>query len=292
MAVELQLEEVEVEALDAARFEPLVGTERIAHFERVAEETRERLAGRAVVNVNSTAVGGGVAEMLQTLLAYARGAGVDARWLVIKGDPTFFAVTKRIHNGLYGGPGTAGRSGRTSGRTTRRSSARTPRRSSTLLRARRRRPAARSADGRDGAGASPRGRGSSSGAATSGSTSRTSGASARGRSCAPTSRTSTPTSSRARPSRPRGPTRRRRSSFRRRSTRSRPRTSRCRTGTSASRSATPVSSRATGDPPVVPFTRRDGSRGRITRRVGRDSARAGAAGGRAARPAGVALGRA
>lgn len=94
-----------MEALDAARFEPLVGSERMARFERVAEETRERLSGRPVVSINSTAVGGGVAEMLQTLLAYARGAGVDARWLVIEGDPEFFAVTKRIHNGLYGGPG-------------------------------------------------------------------------------------------------------------------------------------------------------------------------------------------
>jgi trehalose synthase len=103
-----RLEEVEVEALDAARFEPLVGPERMARFEAVAEETRERLSGRAVVSVNSTAVGGGVAEMLQTLLAYARGAGVDARWLVIQGDPLFFAVTKRIHNGLYGGPGDGG----------------------------------------------------------------------------------------------------------------------------------------------------------------------------------------
>ncbi|HSK15247.1 MAG TPA: glycosyltransferase [Gaiellaceae bacterium] len=102
------LQEVEVEALDAARFEPLVGPERMARFEAVAEETRERLAGRAVVSVNSTAVGGGVAEMLQTLLAYARGAGVDARWLVIRGDADFFAVTKRIHNGLYGGPGDGG----------------------------------------------------------------------------------------------------------------------------------------------------------------------------------------
>jgi trehalose synthase len=73
MAVRVRrLEEVEVEALDAARFEPLVGLERMARFEAVAEETRERLSGRAVVSVNSTAVGGGVAEMLQTLLAYAR----------------------------------------------------------------------------------------------------------------------------------------------------------------------------------------------------------------------------
>jgi trehalose synthase len=44
-----------------------------------------------VLNVNSTATGGGVAEMLQTLLSYARGAGVDARWLVIEGDADFFA---------------------------------------------------------------------------------------------------------------------------------------------------------------------------------------------------------
>ena len=62
--------------------------------------------GRRVVNVNSTATGGGVAELLQTLLAYARGAGVDARWVVIDGDAPFFEITKRIHNHLYG---TAGR---------------------------------------------------------------------------------------------------------------------------------------------------------------------------------------
>jgi trehalose synthase len=46
--------------------------------------------------------------MLQTLLSYARGAGVDTRWFVIDGDPEFFAVTKRIHNGLYGSRGDGG----------------------------------------------------------------------------------------------------------------------------------------------------------------------------------------
>jgi trehalose synthase len=104
----IRLSEVEVQALDAARFEPLVGPERMARFEAVAEATRKRLAGRAVACVNSTAVGGGVAEMLQTLLAYARGAGVDARWLVIEADAPFFTITKRIHNRLYGGPGDGG----------------------------------------------------------------------------------------------------------------------------------------------------------------------------------------
>ena len=47
---------------------------------------REALKGRSVINVNSTPVGGGVAEMLQVLLPLARGLGVDARWLVVDGD--------------------------------------------------------------------------------------------------------------------------------------------------------------------------------------------------------------
>ncbi|HSC91845.1 MAG TPA: glycosyltransferase [Gaiellaceae bacterium] len=106
-----KLREVDVQALDAARLEPLIGTARMARFERVAEEAQAALAGSSVINVNSTAVGGGVAEMLQTLLAYARGAGVDARWVVIEGDPAFFAITKRTHNGLYGGPGDGGELG-------------------------------------------------------------------------------------------------------------------------------------------------------------------------------------
>lgn len=103
-----RLQEVEVQALDPARFEPLIGVERMRRFEAIAESTRVALGDRSVLNINSTAVGGGVAEMLQTLLAYARGAGVDARWLVIEGSKDFFAITKRIHNGLYGASGDGG----------------------------------------------------------------------------------------------------------------------------------------------------------------------------------------
>ena len=103
-----KLHEVDVQAIDAARLEPLIGPERMARFERTAEVARQTLAGSSVLNVNSTGAGGGVAEMLQTLLSYARGAGIDARWLVIEGDPAFFAITKRIHNGLYGSPGDGG----------------------------------------------------------------------------------------------------------------------------------------------------------------------------------------
>jgi trehalose synthase len=103
-----RLHEVEVQAIDAARLGPLIGAERMAQFEHAAEAARESLSGSSVWNVNSTAAGGGVAEMLQTLLSYARCAGIDARWLVIEGDPSFFAITKRIHNGLYGSPGDGG----------------------------------------------------------------------------------------------------------------------------------------------------------------------------------------
>jgi trehalose synthase len=66
---------------------------------------RERLRGRVVWNISSTATGGGVAEMVRSLLSYSRGAGVDARWVVIQGSPEFFRITKRLHNAIHGSAG-------------------------------------------------------------------------------------------------------------------------------------------------------------------------------------------
>jgi trehalose synthase len=63
---------------------------------------RRLLAGRAVWSINSTARGGGVAELLRTLVPYWRGDGIDARWLVMEAGPSFFRLTKRIHNMLHG----------------------------------------------------------------------------------------------------------------------------------------------------------------------------------------------
>ena len=104
----MPLEQVDVRGVAPERLEPFIGAERTAAFATTAGQARALLEGRVVLNVNSTASGGGVAELLQTLLAYARGAGVDARWAVIKGDPRFFEITKRIHNHLYGTPGDGG----------------------------------------------------------------------------------------------------------------------------------------------------------------------------------------
>lgn len=105
---DLQLREVEVQALDAARLEPLIGPERIARYEGIAEAAELAMRGRTLLNINSTAAEGGVAEMLQRLLAYGRGAGLDIRWLVIRVDAGFFEITKRIHGGLYGSLGDGG----------------------------------------------------------------------------------------------------------------------------------------------------------------------------------------
>jgi trehalose synthase len=57
-----------------------------------------------VQHVNSTSVGGGVAEILTRMVPLLRELGVDTRWDVIKGDREFFNVTKAIHNGLHGTP--------------------------------------------------------------------------------------------------------------------------------------------------------------------------------------------
>ncbi|HET8565541.1 MAG TPA: glycosyltransferase [Solirubrobacterales bacterium] len=89
------------------RFKPLLGEE-FAEIERVAGWARRTFAGRAIWHVSSTARGGGVAEILGTLLPYARDAGVDVRWVVLREGPEFFAVTKRLHNHLHGDPGDGG----------------------------------------------------------------------------------------------------------------------------------------------------------------------------------------
>ena len=104
----MALQEVEISALQPERFEQVMQQGGLPGLRRRDREGPEFLDDRVVWNVNSTARGGGVAEMLASLLAYARGAGVDARWMVISGNPDFFRVTKRIHNNLHGAPGDGG----------------------------------------------------------------------------------------------------------------------------------------------------------------------------------------
>ena len=103
------METVQVRRRDPHTFAEVVGPERSVELADVAgAEALDRLHGRAVVNINSTAGGGGVAEMLHVLLGYVSGIGIDTTWRVIEGQPAFFDVTKRIHNHLYGTAGDGG----------------------------------------------------------------------------------------------------------------------------------------------------------------------------------------
>ena len=62
------------------------------------------LAGKRVLHLSATAFGGGVAEILYTLIPLMRDAGLETEWRVIYGEDEFFDVTKTIHNALQGSP--------------------------------------------------------------------------------------------------------------------------------------------------------------------------------------------
>jgi trehalose synthase len=73
----------------------------------LVEEIRERaepLAGKRVLHVSATAFGGGVSEILYTLVPLMRDVGLDVHWRVILGREEFFNVTKLMHNSLQGDP--------------------------------------------------------------------------------------------------------------------------------------------------------------------------------------------
>ena len=88
--------------LPLSRLEPVIGKERYDRLVSAGYQLKNRLAQRTIWNVNSTAVGGGVAEMLQVLVGYVAGSGIPIRWLTIGGDPVFFGITKRLHNQIHG----------------------------------------------------------------------------------------------------------------------------------------------------------------------------------------------
>jgi trehalose synthase len=84
------------------QLEPVIGRERHERLVRAAEQFRQQLGGRTVWNISSTAVGGGVAEMLQVLLGYVEDFDIQSNWMVISGDAEFFVLTKRLHNQIHG----------------------------------------------------------------------------------------------------------------------------------------------------------------------------------------------
>jgi trehalose synthase len=76
----------------------VTGDDMVDHLRQLAKP----LADMRVVHVNSTRVGGGVAEILAKLVPLLRELGIDASWEVIKGEAGFYATTKSFHNALQG----------------------------------------------------------------------------------------------------------------------------------------------------------------------------------------------
>lgn len=76
----------------------VTGADVIRHLQQLAE----LLKGKTVVHVNSTRVGGGVAEILDKLVPLTRELGSDTRWEVITGDSEFYQCTKTMHNAIQG----------------------------------------------------------------------------------------------------------------------------------------------------------------------------------------------
>jgi len=102
------MEQVRVAPVSIDKIESALSRKGLAFLEDIGPAARALLGARPIWNVNSTAQGGGVAEMLQPILAYVRSLHVDARWVVIGGKPEFFDITKRIHNNIHGDAGDGG----------------------------------------------------------------------------------------------------------------------------------------------------------------------------------------
>ena len=66
------------------------------------------LRGLRVAHINATADGGGVAEILRSLIPLLQDVGVDAHWYALPPDGRFISVTKQVHNWLQGAPGEIG----------------------------------------------------------------------------------------------------------------------------------------------------------------------------------------
>ena len=80
-------------------YEPLLGEPEVAEMRALAKPLR----GKRVQMVNSTKVGGGVAEILNRLIPLAEELEIDIHWDVLEGGADFFEVTKAFHNALHGG---------------------------------------------------------------------------------------------------------------------------------------------------------------------------------------------
>lgn len=92
------MEEVATAEKKLRDYRPIIGDAAYNEIQKVAEKLR----GKRVAHVNATPYGGGVAELLHSVVPLQRDAGLDVHWFVLAGSNPFFEVTKAMHNGLQG----------------------------------------------------------------------------------------------------------------------------------------------------------------------------------------------
>lgn len=80
------------------KYAPIVGDRVIADIYRKSRN----LYGKHILHVNSTFQGGGVAELLNSLVQLFNDVGIDCGWRILHGNPTFFEITKKFHNAMQG----------------------------------------------------------------------------------------------------------------------------------------------------------------------------------------------
>src|SRR4030043_755814 len=95
------IEKVKFKPIKLAAYKDLIAAEDYAEIEKLAKD----LAGLKVIHLNTTSTGGGVAEILWSLVPLLKGVGINARWHTVNPPKKFFNVTKQIHNFLQGKKG-------------------------------------------------------------------------------------------------------------------------------------------------------------------------------------------
>ena len=92
------MEEVQVTEKRLSDYRPIIGATAFGELLAVADQ----LKGKRVAHVNATSYGGGVAELLYSVVPLMRDLGLDVHWFTISGSNAFFEATKTIHNALQG----------------------------------------------------------------------------------------------------------------------------------------------------------------------------------------------
>jgi len=88
----------ELRSVDIEKYLSIIGAKEVEAIKRLSD----LLQGKSRCHVNSTFAGGGVAEMLKSVVPIAKGLGINSKWYSIEGNESFYSITKRFHNIIQG----------------------------------------------------------------------------------------------------------------------------------------------------------------------------------------------